>query len=641
MLEAYNVIKNRERIRKIAKEMGKSVEEYLNIIRAKRVAKEIGLAYWPAIAYGPKIDPKAYLIAEEILTKKIGSKYGDKLEDGRVSYGGWDSRGNKGISPNEVARMWYNAGCKNSYKFRLQVSTYTTSKKGETTNEFKHYLIGRRWLENNRLLDKVNLSRKAVIALGRLKWYSRWAAIHGLHWTEKPIKMRDLNWDAVKIAQKGHRVAIKHGYAPRRYEWENILSKLDINMLKVPKPIFNNTYNNSSYYRNANAFVNPRAIPKYINPLIISQKTLIELLKINDSYFNTENFISAANIASLFGRDTEAAKRFVKENGNLHDAGQFVLPVSNNWNHKGWAALASRYPVQIKNYLSVADEIELELGRVPNDIAEIRYVCSRMPNLVLLNYGVIMSLDEREDYENLWSIEPKNFEGIPAPGGLNGIKIDNLHLMQLRYNDRLQPLVGRLVNCCQHLHGAAASCARQSWLEGDAAIWVVYKDGRIVAESFVWRSKDGKSIVLDSVESLIKTKEITNIFIEAAKSVLGKLGVRKVYVGDNNYGVSRLLSNKKSKEAPECSFNIEYTDARYVKLVCKLKDNKYKIDEDVKKMVNKAIDDARNNQTYTAINQLLDGSGVYCEYCNAEVHPLCEVCPVCGNNIAEWVDDED
>jgi uncharacterized OB-fold protein len=36
-------------------------------------------------------------------------------------------------------------------------------------------------------------------------------------------------------------------------------------------------------------------------------------------------------------------------------------------------------------------------------------------------------------------------------------------------------------------------------------------------------------------------------------------------------------------------------------------------------------------------NVLLEGSGVFCEHCEAEVHPEAEVCPECSENIAEWV----
>jgi len=612
--EANSVLESRKRIREIIRQKG---PEYLKVIRAKKIAKSVGLSYWPAIAYGPKIDIKAYKIADRILSKKVGSKYGEILNDGRKSYGGWDSNNMKGCSPNFVARAWYIAGCKDNIKFRLQIIYGILSKKGESVEEFKYYVKGLRWLQDNHLEHKFSMSRKATIALGKLKWYTRWAAIYNIN-RDKRIRIRDLNWAAVKVAQKGHRVAIKEGYAPNKYEWVKILYSI----------------------YNEDIDVNSIFIPRYLNPLNISLKTLKAIMTGNE---NIENFIPAANIATIFGRDTEKAKKFIKDNNNnLHDAGQFTLPANNKWNRKGWAGLASRYPINIKKYLPIADVIEEKLGRVPNNLTEINNLCMAIPELINVVFGDIMlSSYELDDYKRLWSMEPKNFIGIPAPGGSKGIKIDNLHLVQLEHDNILQPLVGRIVNCCQHLHGAAASCARQSWLYGDCAIWVVYEDGKIVAQSFVWRNKKGDSIVLDSVESLAKRESIAKIYIEAAKSVLGKLNVTKVYVGANNYGVSDMLSDSKKEEAPECSFKLEYTDAHYVRLVCEIKDTyKSKLK---KKMNKKFIKEIMNNQdnidyTQQANNVLLEGSGVYCEYCGAEVHPDCEICPICNNDISEWVE---
>lgn len=84
---------------------------------AKLLAKKVELAYWPALAFGPKIDPAAYVAAETVLTKEVGSKYGDLVavtEWGGRSRGGWDSYGYHGLSSYDAARCWYAAGCKDS-----------------------------------------------------------------------------------------------------------------------------------------------------------------------------------------------------------------------------------------------------------------------------------------------------------------------------------------------------------------------------------------------------------------------------------------------------------------------------------------------------------------------------------------------
>jgi uncharacterized OB-fold protein len=58
-------------------------------------------------------------------------------------------------------------------------------------------------------------------------------------------------------------------------------------------------------------------------------------------------------------------------------------------------------------------------------------------------------------------------------------------------------------------------------------------------------------------------------------------------------------------------------------------------------MIDIVMDNTKNNEVYGFINELLEGSGVFCEYCNAEVHPDCEICPSCGHNISEWIDDDE
>jgi uncharacterized OB-fold protein len=56
----------------------------------------------------------------------------------------------------------------------------------------------------------------------------------------------------------------------------------------------------------------------------------------------------------------------------------------------------------------------------------------------------------------------------------------------------------------------------------------------------------------------------------------------------------------------------------------------------------RAIAEAQRNQpTIAPANELMEGSGVFCEFCEAEVHPDCEICPSCGQDIAEWVDEEE
>ena len=68
----------------------------------RKIAKKIGLKKVSAAIYST-CDPKAMLVYEQ-----MGGK--------------WDSCQVWGLSPNDVAKIWYIAGCKNSPKFRMMLA---------------------------------------------------------------------------------------------------------------------------------------------------------------------------------------------------------------------------------------------------------------------------------------------------------------------------------------------------------------------------------------------------------------------------------------------------------------------------------------------------------------------------------------
>ena len=171
---------------------------------AKRQAKSIGLVYWPALVRDgdqPKIDPMAYVYAEDVLERKHG------LWCGKNNRGGWDGCGHYGLSRYQVAKMWYAAGCRDTGKFRLQVAMGEIANKGDTAPWFKNYVTGLRWyLSNSAAFDDLGtISRKAIAFLGRLSAALRWAALWGVASNEsrgwKPLRIRDLNLDLVAKAQ--------------------------------------------------------------------------------------------------------------------------------------------------------------------------------------------------------------------------------------------------------------------------------------------------------------------------------------------------------------------------------------------------------------------------------------------------------
>ena len=577
---------------------GVDVEDYFRVRRARRRADAIGLAYWPALAHGPRIDPRAYLAAERILTKKAGARYGEPTSDGRKSRGGWDSWGHRGVSPHMVYAMWMAAGCRNSRKFRAQVAVGRVAHKGERAAQFIDRARGYGWAEKNKI--DLRLGHDAARALGRISWRLRWAAINGVRNPDDGfVRARDLNWTAVREAQRGSRAAAKYlPHGAKIAAWVESVPGLRFEPLKNALPL-----------------------QGVVWPHQCKLATVRKLLAHEQD--KEACLLPVLNLVRLFGADEQAIRRFAGAR-SLHDAGQFVLP-DGGFDAGTWGQLVLRAPTAIK-YISLAAEIEAHLGRPPRSRREVEEAAIATGAMALGELA-LMSAKERGDYERLYASGRKAFVGIPAP---LGVEAGEYSLRQLDAHDKLQPLAGRLVNCCQHLHGAAASCAMSAWTEGDAAIWAVWRDGQMVAQAYVWRSDDGEDIVIDSVECLKGHEDaVAPIFAAAAKSAVGRLGVRRALVGTSHYGATRQVVAMATGERftrPECRF-LRYTDAGTVVVLAK----------SALPQGSKLIAADHDCAAPQAINELLEGSGVVCEFCGAEVHPDCEICPSCGQNIAEWV----
>lgn len=206
---------------------GQSVPDYL---RTRREVRELraraatyGLAYWPALRVGG-CDPRAYAIAERVLIARTGEVWGERLPSGERSHGGWDFWGDHGLAPTTVRAAWLAAGCRDGGKFRAQVRAGIVARSSDSLPQTLALIRGTRWLAAWQ--HGVQLSRRAVMALGRLSPEMRHAAMRdvqpsgavrylpgngqvwdadGAHTVLRtlpvPVRVRDLNWVAVAAAQ--------------------------------------------------------------------------------------------------------------------------------------------------------------------------------------------------------------------------------------------------------------------------------------------------------------------------------------------------------------------------------------------------------------------------------------------------------
>jgi hypothetical protein len=186
---------------------------------AKRWCGAMDIAYWPAFAFGDKSPCRTAMAAAEAVLMCRHGRYGDLREDGTRSTGGFDSYGCHGLSGRDVQTLWFLAGCKDTPKFRWSVRSWSRDgylhKKGDSLPFCRNLLRGYRWFTTNQkgIAARVGLEkhqtawpcRKAMAVLGRLSPILRWAAVEGIKSSEmmagKPLRIRDLNWDAVKRTQ--------------------------------------------------------------------------------------------------------------------------------------------------------------------------------------------------------------------------------------------------------------------------------------------------------------------------------------------------------------------------------------------------------------------------------------------------------
>ena len=597
------------------------LRETRQVARAKARAADLGLAYWPALIDGHGVTPAAFVAAEAVMAPVHGL-YG--VDGGR---GGWDSCGYWGVSPQAVADAWLKAGCRDTPKFRAMVrnSLYRSlAKKGDTLPFLTNLVRGSRWL--NRHGEHLpwgvvaSLARKAKAALGRLSAPLRWAALSGVNAPEGTarIRIRDLNWEAVKVAQRGSRAAqqflpevIRH-----QVEWVAAMPHLfNFRMTRESMGVM--------------LGVSPRDVP------MGTVETLLDGLHMTgDGGVWAAELWPRVQLARLFGRDLRALMQFVGER-SLHDAGQFSLPPGRV--NPAWGKLVLQAP-SLAAYTAQFGMVEAALGRVPRDQAEFRAVMGEIPAASIGVLAREYKLDSRAeaDYIRLFETPHKQFCGVPAPVEL---VTGEYSLRQLAADDPLQVLAGLAVNCCQHLHGAAASCARLAWTDGNAAIWGVFKGLRMVGQTFVWRSASGEGLVMDSVECLTGHEDrVGAMLTAAANTVLGRMGVTRVYVGNYNNGATRVVAPAAPVVAtPAAGVKLSYTDATKARLVAEATMPAVPA-ATLRQVMAQAVTEAQAAVVPVVFNELLEDSGVFCEHCNAEVHPDCEICPSCGANIAEWVE---
>ena len=92
---------------------------------------------------------------------------------------------------------------------------------------------------------------------------------------------------------------------------------------------------------------------------------------------------------------------------------------------------------------------------------------------------------------------------------------------------------GEHTACCQHPGAEGESCAWNGALSPDGAILAIERDGKIVAQSWLWRS--GDVVVADNIEALKGHSDALPAVYEAfARALVGQLCIAEMRVGARN-----------------------------------------------------------------------------------------------------------
>jgi hypothetical protein len=123
--------------------------------------------------------------------------------------------------------------------------------------------------------------------------------------------------------------------------------------------------------------------------------------------------------------------------------------------------------------------------------------------LAKLCYEYSQDEDDFEDYLKLME-DAKDTDNCPDIL-LNGDSLGdpNLVFRRLQPKDPIGPLLGEVTDCCQHLGGHAAECAKAGAIEPDASFYVLERKGAVIAQCFAWKTDD--HLVFDSWQGLGST----------------------------------------------------------------------------------------------------------------------------------------
>lgn len=291
---------------------------------------------------------------------------------------------------------------------------------------------------------------------------------------------------------------------------------------------------------------------------------------------------SIARMVLLLGKDTGKIKQFVQQKLGieeglnlqcLHEAAQFKLDNRKSFSRESWMPILFKsnkafqyieYFCDFEEKFGVPDTIDEFLSKVSHFVLKIEDEKDYSLGKLLMEFGYC-DLDYLEF--KLLSISPKFFQKLPeldvaVPGTDYCIKSTNI-------GDPRSLVAGHLSGCCQSIFDEGHSCALISYGSPYYEVyWIEHKKTKkILGQMLVWLAKDEHTLVVDSIESILRN-DVNSQAIIAESIVLMTQRVQslgfELCIGNHNHGITKevmkRIKNKKMVSAPPMREYCEYSD---------------------------------------------------------------------------------
>ena len=427
--------------------------------------------------------------------------------------------------------------------------------KGLSVADFKFLIKGIKFWTNARMGLQIKYVAPSVfVTLGKLNYNElRYAAVHEAINSiptqiidsrfKYTVTKRSINWECVKEVQD-LKLAGKH--------------RLVLNHESQPKA--------RKFFKEHGVYVKSRYIPDVINLKALNMLKKLELHKLKEGPSYGVNEVSqlfdCINVANIFGVHSVDVLTFSnpsEERGKYLDPHHFV-------NVSGIKPVNHVLSQQWNQFFYKNEDVAKYAGFVKPDMEVfkskeqfLQYVRTQRYTNVPQGFEHLVDLCARHELTNnqfsqfvskVETLNNKTSEMLPFVR-IDGSAVEGVGhqytLEKLDANDPAVLLIGLDTSCCQHIDGAGRSCAIHSYEQASSAVYVVRKNGVIVAQSWVWRNNDN-GVVFDSVEVNISQRNnytpIALMFKELAGQLIGKLMIDSVYVGITSYGMTTAVLNE-------------------------------------------------------------------------------------------------